>query len=50
MSFEPCACQYDEALSLHRIDRVEFVHFRQVYPRLLGKNAIKSYHGFGGTI
>ena len=50
MNFEPCACQYDEALSLHRIDRVEFVHFRQVYPRLLGKNAIKSYHGFGGTI
>lgn len=42
--------KYQDVLSLHRIQRVEFLHFRQVYPRLLGKNALRSYHGFGGTI
>lgn len=42
--------QFDQILSGHRIDRVSFYRFRARYPRLHGKNAQKTYHGFGGTV
>lgn len=40
----------DKVLSDHKIDRIEFLRVRARYPRLHGKNAIKSYHGFGGEV
>lgn len=34
----------------HTIEKVELRRFRARYPRLHGKNAIKGYHGYGGTV
>ena len=42
--------QFDKTLSLHTIDKVSFYRFRARYPRLHGKNARLSYHGFGGEV
>lgn len=41
---------FDKVLSQHKIDRVAFYRFRARYPRLHGKNARLSYHGFGGEV
>ena len=41
---------YQKALAGHVIDKVEFYRFRARYPRLHGKNARLSYHGFGGDV
>lgn len=41
---------FDKILSQHKIDRVSFYRFRARYPRLHGKNARLSYHGFGGEV
>jgi L-alanine-DL-glutamate epimerase-like enolase superfamily enzyme len=41
---------YQASLSGHVIDKVEFKRFRARYPRLHGKNARLSYHGFGGDV
>lgn len=41
---------YQKALSGYIIDKVEFYRFRARYPRLHGKNARLSYHGFGGEV
>ena len=41
---------FDKVLSQHKIDRVSFYRFRARYPRLHGKNARLSYHGFGGEV
>lgn len=38
------------ALCVHKISQVEFLAFRARYPRLHGKNARKTYHGFGGEV
>ncbi len=32
------------------ISEIRFKEFRARYPRLHGKNAVKSYHGFGGSV
>jgi len=40
---------YDELLSGHTIVKAELLHTRQIYPRMLGKNATRGAHGFGGT-
>lgn len=42
--------KYQALLDEQRVVRVEYLAVRARYPRLHGKNAIKSYHGFGGTI
>lgn len=42
--------QFDKVLSEHKIEKISFYRFRARYPRLHGKNARKSYHGFGGTV
>lgn len=42
--------QFDKVLSEHTIEKISFYRFRARYPRLHGKNARKSYHGFGGTV
>lgn len=41
---------YRKQLDDHRIEKIEYCFPRARYPRLHGKNAIKSYHGFGGTV
>lgn len=41
---------FKKALSGHKIEKVEFYSFRARYPRLHGKNARLSYHGFGGEV
>ncbi len=41
---------YQKALAGHVIEKVEFYRFRCRYPRLHGKNARLSYHGFGGEV
>ena len=41
---------FDKVLSQHKIDKVSFYRFRARYPRLHGKNARLSYHGFGGEV
>ena len=41
---------FDKTLSQHKIDKVFFFRFRARYPRLHGKNARLSYHGFGGEV
>lgn len=41
---------FDKTLSQHKIDKVSFFRFRARYPRLHGKNARLSYHGFGGEV
>lgn len=41
---------YEKELLGHVIDKVEFYRFRARYPRLHGKNARLSYHGFGGDV
>ena len=41
---------FDKTLAQHKIDRVAFYRFRARYPRLHGKNARLSYHGFGGEV
>ncbi len=41
---------FKKALLGHRIEKVEFYSFRARYPRLHGKNARLSYHGFGGEV
>lgn len=41
---------YQKALDGHVIEKVEFYRFRARYPRLHGKNARLSYHGFGGEV
>lgn len=42
--------KWNDALSEHRIEKVSFHRFRAHYPRLHGKNARLSYHGFGGEV
>lgn len=45
--------QYDKyrtKLAEHKIEKIEYIYLRARYPRLHGKNAIKGYHGFGGTV
>ncbi len=42
--------QWNHILSEHRIEQVTFHRFRARYPRLHGKNARLSYHGFGGEV
>ena len=37
-------------LQKHRIARITLKEFRGRYPRLHGKNAVKTYHGFGGSV
>lgn len=39
-----------EIMKEHRIARITFREFRCRYPRLHGKNAVKTYHGFGGSV
>lgn len=39
-----------ESLQHYRISRILFKEFRGRYPRLHGKNAVKTYHGFGGSV
>lgn len=41
---------FDKTLTQHTIDKVSFYRFRARYPRLHGKNARLSYHGFGGEV
>ena len=41
---------WNDVLSNHKIDKVTFYRFRARYPRLHGKNARLSYHGFGGEV
>lgn len=41
--------QYGQ-LEEHTISGVEYLAPRARYPRLHGKNAIRGYHGFGGTV
>lgn len=41
---------YAKTLSGHKVVKVEFYSFRARYPRLHGKNARLSYHGFGGEV
>lgn len=41
---------YNNSLKGQIIDKVEFYRFRARYPRLHGKNARLSYHGFGGEV
>ncbi len=42
--------QWLDELSRHTITDVHFKSFRARYPRLHGKNAVKTYHGFGGSV
>lgn len=42
--------EYRAELRKHKIAKIEYVYLRARYPRLHGKNAIKGYHGFGGTV
>lgn len=42
--------QWNKILAEHRIEKVTFHRFRARYPRLHGKNARLSYHGFGGEV
>ena len=42
--------KWNESLKQHRISRITFKEFRGRYPRLHGKNAVKTYHGFGGSV
>lgn len=42
--------QERKTLSQHRIAVIRFKKFRARYPRLHGKNAVKTYHGFGGSV
>lgn len=46
---ETLETQY-RALEEHVISCVEYLAPRARYPRLHGKNAIRGYHGFGGTV
>ena len=41
---------WKDTLKQHRISRITFKEFRGRYPRLHGKNAVKTYHGFGGSV
>ena len=41
---------FRKKLNDHIISKVEYYEPRARYPRLLGYNAVKGYHGFGGTI
>lgn len=47
---QSCYEIWNRELEGQRIERVQFFRCRARYPRLHGKNAIKSYHGFGGEI
>lgn len=42
--------QWMGELSRHRITEIRFREARGRYPRLHGKNAVRGYHGFGGSI
>ena len=42
--------QFNQTLAQHRIEKIAFFRFRARYPRLHGKNARLSYHGFGGEV
>ena len=42
--------QWLKELALHTITDVCFKEFRARYPRLHGKNAVKTDHGFGGSV
>ncbi len=42
--------KYRDQLASYRIDKIVFKQFRARYPRLHGKNAVRSYHGFGGSV
>ena len=45
--------QYDEyraQLGRHTVTKIDYLYPRARYPRIHGKNAIKGYHGFGGTV
>lgn len=41
---------WNKELSGHVVDEIRFFRFRARYPRLHGKNARLSYHGFGGEV
>ena len=41
---------FQENLKSHVIAKIEYYEPRAIYPRLHGKNAIKGYHGFGGSV
>lgn len=40
--------QFNQRLSEHTIEKITYYRYRCRYPRLHGKNARLSYHGFGG--
>lgn len=42
--------QFHQILSQHKIEKIAYYNFRARYPRLHGKNARLSYHGFGGSV
>ena len=42
--------EWQRSLDQHKIVKVEYFMPRAIYPRLHGKNAIKGYHGFGGSL
>lgn len=42
--------QWMDELSRHTITEIRFLEARGRYPRLHGKNAVRGYHGFGGSI
>lgn len=42
--------QWTNELARHRITEIRFREARGRYPRLHGKNAVRGYHGFGGSI
>ena len=42
--------QFQQILSQHKIEKIAYYNFRARYPRLHGKNARLSYHGFGGSV
>jgi D-galactarolactone cycloisomerase len=42
--------EYNKELAEHKIVQVEWKRVYGRYPRLHGKNAVKSYHGYGHTV
>lgn len=42
--------QWMNELARHRITEIRFREARGRYPRLHGKNAVRGYRGFGGSI
>ena len=42
--------KYNKELADHTISDIKIKRFRARYPRLHGKNAKRSYHGFGGEV